>query len=159
MISARIKIGDGQILDTREHGLIYKESDTRFEAPIKKRDTTSYAEEAGEHIDPRTVPDAFDYTVQFIVLAHNKNLQNANHVIAMFNRLLYTRQRGSDIRTYEEVTFYNDFKRVKIVGIPEPIAEAEKLYRRQNGEMMDCAVVKLKIRVTDPSRCDFNMSV
>lgn len=159
MISVRIKIGDGQILDTREYGLIYKESDTRFEAPIKKRDTTSYAEEAGEHIDPRTVPDAFDYTVQFIVLAPNKNLQNANHVIAMFNRLLYTRQRGSDIRTYEEVAFYNDFKRVKIVGIPEPIAEAEKLYRRRNGEMMDCAVVKLKIRVTDPSRCDFNMNV
>lgn len=160
MITARIQIGDGPVLDTyKGHRLIYKESDNRFEAPIKKRDTSSYAEEAGEHTDPRTVQDAFDYSVQFIVEAPNQNLQNANAVIAKFNKLLYTQDTGSDIRTYKEVTFYNDYKRVKIVGVPEPVAEPEKLYRRQRGDMMDCAVVELKIRVSDPSKCDFDMSV
>lgn len=158
MITARIQIGNGQILDTLKHGLIFMESDKRMEAPIKKRDTTSYAEEAGEHTDPRTVQDAFDYKVKFIVEAPNKNLQNANAVIAKFNKLLYTQAANSDIRTYKTVTFYDDYKRVKIVGLPSPIAEVEKLYRRQNGEQMDCAVVELTIRVSDPTKCDFNLS-
>lgn len=160
MITARIQIGDGQILDTYEgYGLIYKESDTRMEAPIKSRDTTSYVEEAGEHIDPRTVQDAFDYKVQFIVEAPNKNLQNANAKIAAFNMSLYTQATDSDIRTYKEVVFYDDYKRVKIVGLPEPIAEPEEFYRRQNGNAMDCVVGVLTIRVSDPTKCDFNMSV
>lgn len=160
MITCRIQIEDGQILDTYEgHKLIYKESDNRTEAPIKKRDTSSYVEQAGENTDPRTVQDAFDYKVQFIIEAPNKNLQNANAVIAAFNKKLYTQPANSDIRTYKEISFYNDYKRVKIVGIPEPIAEPKELYRRQNGEVMDCAVVELTIHVSDPTKCDFDMSV
>lgn len=160
MITSRIQMGNGAILDTYEgHKMIYKESDNRTEAPIKKRDASSYAEQAGENTDRRTVQDAFDYKVQFIIEAPNKNLQNANAVIAAFNKKLYTQPANSDIRTYKEVTFYNDYKRVKIVGIPEPIAEPKELYRRQNGEAMDCAVVELTIHVSDPTKCDFNLSV
>lgn len=160
MITCRIQIENGQILDTYEgHKLIYKEADHRTEAPIKKRDASSYAEQAGENTDRRTVQDAFDYKVQFIIEAPNKNLQNANAVIAAFNKKLYTQPANSDIRTYKEVTFYNDYKRVKIVGIPEPIAEPKELYRRQNGDVMDCAVVELTIHVSDPTKCDFDMSV
>lgn len=168
MIKVRIQIGDGDIKDTLEYGLIFMESDKRMESPIKKRDTTSYAEEAGEHTDPRTVQDAFDYKVKFVVEAPNKNLQNANAVIAKFNKVLYEvvgpnnaayAQGLRHIRHYKTVTFYDDYKRVKIVGLPEPIAEVEKLYRRQSGEQMDCAVVELTIHVSDPTKCDFNMSV
>lgn len=155
-----IKIGDGEVLDSYVgHGLIYLKSDNRTEAPVKKRDTTSYAEEAGDHIDPRTVQNCFDYKVQFIIEAPNKNLQNANAVIAAFNKKLYTQPADSDIRTYKEITFYNDYKRVKIVGLPDPIAEPKELYRRQNGDVMDCAVVELTIHVSDPTKCDFDMSV
>lgn len=158
MIKVRIQIGDGAIKDTLDHGLIFMESDKRMEAPIKKRDSTSYAEEAGEHTDPRTVQDAFDYKVKFIVEAPNKNLQNANAVIAKFNKLLYTQAKDNDIRTYKTVTLYDDYKRVKIVGLPSPIAEVENLYRRQNGSQMDCAVVEMTIRVSDPTKCDFNLT-
>lgn len=160
MITCRIQIEDGPMLDTYEgHKLIYKEADNRTEAPIKKRDVSSYAEQAGENIDRRTVQDAFDYKVQFIIEAPNKNLQNANAVIATFNKKLYAQAAGSNIRTYKEITFYNDYKRVKIVGIPEPIAEPKELYRRQNGSVMDCAIVELTIHVSDPTKCDFDMSV
>lgn len=160
MITCRIQIQDGPVLDTYEgHRLIYKESDNRTEAPIKKRDATSYLEQAGENIDPRTVQDAFDYKVQFIIEAPNKNLQNANAIIAAFNKKIYTQPANSDIRIYKEITFYNDYKRVKIVGIPEPIAEPKELYRRQNGDAMDCAIVELTIHVSDPAKCDFNLSV
>lgn len=156
MIQSRLQIADGDILNLYDgYKLIHMETDTRFEAPIKKRDTTSYAEEAGEHTDPRTVQDAFDYKVTFIVEAPNKNLTNANAVIDEFNRKLYT--QDGEIRTYKEITFYNDFKRIKIVGLPEPIQEAKSLYRRQNGEVMDCAQVKWTIRVSDPTKCDFNL--
>lgn len=156
MIQSRLQIADGDILNLYDgYKLIHMETDTRFEAPIKKRDTTSYAEEAGEHTDPRTVQDAFDYKVTFIVEAPNKDLTNANAVIDEFNRKLYT--QDGEIRTYKEITFYNDFKRIKIVGLPEPIQEAKSLYRRQNGEVMDCAQVEWTIRVSDPTKCDFNL--
>lgn len=159
MITARIQIGDGKILDTYTgHGLIYKESDTRTEAPIKKRDVSSYAETAGENIDPRTVADAFDYKVQFIVEASNKNLENANAIIAKFNQQLYTQKQDSAVRTYQEVTFYNDYKRVKIVGYPEPIDQPKDFFRTKDGKELDCAVVEFTIRVCDPTKCDFNMA-
>lgn len=160
MIRVRLSIGGGGAYDTFETwGLVYLESDTRTEAPIKKRDTTSYAEEAGEHTDPRTVQDAFDHKVKFLVEAPNSNLENANTKIAAFNRALYTQAADSDIRIYKEVALYDDYKRVKIVGIPEPIAEPVSLYRRQNGSVMDCAVVELTIHVSDPTKCNFNLSV
>lgn len=160
MTTARIQIESGQILDTFEgHGMIYLSADNRTEAPIKKRDTTSYAEEAGEHVDPRTVQDAFDHKVKFLIEAPNKNLQNANSKIAAFNRQLYTQASDSDIRTYKTITLYDDYKRVKIVGIPEPIAEPTELYRRQDGSVMDCAIVELVIHVSDPTKCDFDLSV
>lgn len=156
MINVRIKIGDGSVQDTyAAHKLIYQESDHRTEAPIKKRETTSYAEEAGEHIDPRTVQDAFDYKVRFIIDGQNTNLANVNAIVAAFNAKLYTQEAGSDIRTYKEVTFYNDYKRVKIVGLPEPIAEPQELRRSKNG--YDFAIVELTIHVSDPTKCDFNL--
>lgn len=160
MITTRIKIGNGAIVDTtRTWGLIYIEADKRTEAPIKQRDATTYIGEAGEHTDPRTVQAAFDYTVKFLIEAPNTNMSNANARIAAFNKALYTQETGSVIRTYKTVTFYNDRDRVKIVGIPEPIAEPTEFYRRQDGSVMDCVEVELKIRVTDPTQCDFSLKV
>lgn len=159
MIRARLKIGGGAIEDTYDKwGFIYLESDNRTEASVKSHDKSSYVGQAGENIDPRTVQDAFDYKVKFIIEAPNKNLENANAKIAAFNKALYTQASGSDTREFKTVEFWNDYKRVKIVGIPEPIAEPEKLHRRKNGKVMDCAVVEFKIRVNNPTKCDFNLS-
>ena len=158
MINVRIKIGDGAIEDTfTAHKLIYMDADNWTEAPIKKRDVTAYAEKAGDNTDPRTVQDAFDYKVRFIIDGQNTNLANVNAAIATFNAKLYTQPANSDIRTYKEVTFYNDFKRVKIVGLPEPIAEPKEMKRSRNG--YDFAEVELVIHVSDPTKCDFNLSV
>lgn len=158
MINVRIKIGDGVIEDTfTSHKLIYIGADNRTEAPIKKRDASSYVEQAGENTDPRTVQDAFDYKVRFIIDGQNTSLANVNVVIAAFNRKLYTQSAGSDIRTYKEVTFYNDFRRVKIVGLPEPITEPTKMSRSKNG--YDFAEVEFVIHVSDPTKCNFEKSV
>lgn len=155
MINVRLQIEDGKILDTFDaYGLIYKESDNRTEAPIKARESSSYAEEAGEHIDPRTLQDAFDYKVKFILLTPHKNLKNANVAIDKFNKLLYTQQADSDVRIYKEVAFFNDFKHVKIVGLPEPIAQPTNFYPGRE----DCTEVEFVIRVSDPTKCDFNLS-
>ncbi len=160
MIRTRIQIGDGTIEDFySKWGFIYMDADERTEAPVKERAVSNYAEEAGEHTDPRTVQAPFDYTAKFLIEAPNKNLLNANAKIAAFNAALYSQQEGSDIRRYKTVTFYNDYNRVKIVGIPEPIAEPASFYRRQDGSQMDCAEVELKIRVGDPKQCDFNLSL
>lgn len=158
MINVRIKIGDGAIEDTfAAHKLIYMDADNRTEAPIRKRDVTSYAEEAGEHTDPRTVQDAFDYKVQFIIDGQDKDFKRVNSIIAAFNSKLYTQETGSDIRTYKEVTFYNDFKPCKIVGLPEPIAECKEFKKSSNG--YEFAQVEFVIHVSDPTKCNFEKSV
>lgn len=160
MIESRIQIGDGATEDFRSKwGFIYMDADERTEAPIKKRDAISYVEEAGEHTDPRTVQAAFDYTAQFLIEAPNYNMRNANSVIAKFNKALYTQEADSGIRHYKRVTFFNDHNRVKIVGLPEPIAEPKEFYRRDDGSQMDCVLVELKIRVDNPAACDFDLSV
>lgn len=158
MINVRIKIGDGAIEDTfTAHKLIYIDADNRTEAPIKKRDVSSYVEQAGENADPRTVQDAFDYKVQFIIDGQDKDLKRVNSIIAAFNRKLYTQPANSDIRTYKEVTFYNDFKPCKIVGLPEPIAECKEFKKSKNG--YEFAQVELVIHVSDPTKCNFEKSV
>lgn len=158
MINVRIKIGDGAIEDTyTAHKLIYMDADNRTEAPIKKRDVTTYAEQAGDNTDPRTVQDAFDYKVQFIIDGQDKDLKRVNSIIAAFNKKLYTQPANSDIRTYKEVTFYNDFKPCKIVGLPEPIAECKEFKKSRNG--YEFAQVEFVIHVNDPKKCNFEKSV
>lgn len=157
MINVRIKIGDGAIEDTfTAHKLIYMDADNRTEAPIKKRDVTTYAEQAGDNTDPRTVQDAFDYKAQFIIDGQDKDLKRVNSIIAAFNKKLYTQPANSDIRTYKEVTFYNDFKPCKIVGLPEPIAECKEFKKSKNG--YEFAQVEFVIHVSDPTKCDFNLT-
>lgn len=157
MINVRIKIGGGAVEDMfAAHKLIYMDADNRTEAPIKKRDSTSYAEEAGEHTDPKTVQDAFDYKVTFIIDGQDKDLKRVNDIIDVFNKKLYTQEAGSNIRTYKEVTFYNDFKPHKIVGIPEPIAECKEFRKSRNG--YEFAQVELTIHVSDPRKCEFRAS-
>lgn len=158
MINVRIQIGDGATEDTfAAHGLIYMDADNRTEAPIKKRDATSYVEQAGDNTDPRTVQDAFDYKAQFIIDGQDKDLKRVNSIVAAFNKKLYTQEEGSDIRTYKEVTFYNDFKPHKIVGLPEPIAECKEFKKSKNG--YEFAQVELVIHVSDPTKCNFEKSV
>lgn len=158
MINVRIKIGDGAIEDTfAAHKLIYIDADNRTEAPIKKRDVSSYVEQAGDNTDPRTVQDAFDYKAQFIIDGQDKDLKRVNSIIAAFNKKLYTQEADSDIRIYKEVTFYNDFKPCKIVGIPEPIAECKEFKKSING--YEFAQVEFVIHVSDPKKCNFEKSV
>lgn len=156
MIRVRLQIGDGDIADTADnYGLVYVSADSRFAAPIKEFEKTSYPEEEGEHIHAKTVSDAFDYKVTWFVKADG-SLNNANAVIARFNSLLYTQE--GDIKTFKQVMFYNDYKKVKIVGTPALIQEATEFWRDQNGKQHDVVQVEWVIRVSKPSLCDFNLT-
>lgn len=165
MITARIQIENGQILDTYEGwGFIVMGNGNdkkHFAPPEKKRDKSSYIEEAGAHEDPRTVDDEFDYKIEFLIETPNKNLVNANAKIKAWNDAVRERKAGSDIKRCKAVTLYDDRMRNKIVGIPEIISEVDSddFYRRQDGSGMDCVVVPLTIHVSDPTKCDFNLSV
>ena len=155
MIKVRLKIGDGAVVDTeQQYGFIYLDSDKRVGAPTKGFEKTSYPEEEGEHILPKTVDDAFDYKVKFFVQADS--VENANAKIAAFNASLYT--KSGDVKTYKSVTFYNDYKRHKIVGYPSEIAEAEDFWRDPSNQVNDIVIIEWKIRVTEPSLCDFNLA-
>lgn len=164
-MTARIQIEDGQILDTYEGwGFIVMgngDDKKHFAPPEKKRDKSSYAEEAGAHEDPRTVDDEFDYKIEFLIETPNQNLINANSKIKAWNDAVRERKAGSDVKRCKTVTLYDDRMRCKIVGIPEIIAEVDSndFYRRHDGSVMDCVVVPLTIHVNNPNLCDFNMNV
>lgn len=157
MIKVRLQINNGDILDTIDaYGLVYVSSDHRFEAPIKEFDKTSYPEQEGENIIAKTVSDAFDYKVKWFVKADG-SLANANKVIANFNAKLYSKAEGQDVLTFNTVTFYNDYKKVKIVGTPSLIQEATEFWRDANGKQHDVVCVEWVIRVSKPSACNFNL--
>lgn len=156
MIRVRLQIGDGDIADTADnYGLVYVSADSRFEAPIKEFEKTSYPEQEGENISPITVSDAFDYKVKWFVAAKN-SIVNANKIIAAFNHLLYT--PVGDLKTFKQVVFYNDYKKVKIVGTPTLIQEATEFWRDAQGKQHDVVCVEWVIRVSKPSLCDFNLT-
>lgn len=156
MIRVRLKIGDGAIVDTETaYGFIYLDSDKIVGAPSKGYESTSYPEEEGEHIIPKTVDAPFDYKVKFFIQA--SSLENANDRIADFNALLFTPVTGKDTKMANEVEFYNDYKRHKIVGYPQPISEATDFWRDRKNQLQDIVIVEFQIRVTKPSLCDFNL--
>lgn len=156
MIKVRLQIGSGQILDTEEaYGLVYLDSDKRVGPDSKGFESTSYPEQDGENILPKTVDAPFDYTVKFFIRADS--VKNANSKIAEFNALLYTQAQDSDVKEYKQVTFYNDYKRHKIVGYPMPISEATDFWRDRTNQALDVVCVEWVIRVNRPKLCDFNI--
>ena len=160
MINVSIKIGEngaGKVDTFDQYGFAYLSSDNRFAPPSKGFGTTKYPEEEGEHTDAKTVDDAFDYKIRFLVGPTNGYIKNANLLIKNFNEKLYEHEiNEGDIKTFKQVTFYNTYKKVKIVGYPSPIAEATSFWRDKFGQVSDAVEVELTLRVTKPSLCDFN---
>lgn len=157
MITTRIKIGTGagDPVDTQTYGLVYLDSDKRTAAPTKGLESTTYPEEEGEHILAKTVDDAFDYKVKFFIQA--TSLANANARVKAFNDSILPLSNGQ--RTAQLITFYNDYKRHKIVGYaPQPMAEPTEFWRDPKSQVNDIVVVEFTIRVTKPSLCDFNLT-
>lgn len=154
MIKVRIKIGSGSIVDTEDtYGFVYLDSDKRFAAETKGFEATSYPEEEGEHIIPKTVDAPFDYKVKFFVQADTLN--NANAKIKAFNDALYSPTQGSTVKTFNKVVFYNDYKQQRIEGYPMPISEATDFWRDPSNQVNDIVIVEFTIRVTKPSLCEY----
>lgn len=155
MIRVRLFIDGmtGDPLDTEtKWKLIYVSADNRVSAPIKPFEKTTYPEQEGENIYNKTVDDAFDYKVTWLIKA---TLDDANAIISTFNSEI---MNNNGIKEFRRVTFYNDYKKVKIVGIPSPISEATEFWRDANGKQHDVVKVEWTIRVDKPSLCDFNYS-
>lgn len=156
MIKSRIKIGDGQIYDFESaYGFVQVSSDDIFGAPIKEFETTSYAEESGVHIFPMSVHDTFEYKAQFFINAKG-GVNQANWAIEKFNNTISVEKDG--VRAFKEITFYNDYKGVKIVGYPKPIDKATEFWRDKTGKFHDVVCVELTIKVVAPEKCNFNLA-
>lgn len=154
MITVRLKIGSGNIVDTTTYGLVYIDSDKVVGPQIKDFESTQYPEEEGEHIIPKTVDAPFDYKVKFFIRA--TSLNDANKLIDTFNASLYAATQNSDVKTFSQVTFFNDYKRHKIVGYPHPISEATDFWRDPKSALNDIVIVEWTIRVTQPSLCEYS---
>lgn len=156
---ADIQIDNGERQDTRDaFGLIYLSSDKWLAAPTRAYTASSYAEEAGEHIDNRTTEEAYDYKITFLVEVFSKQINDGIHVntrIAQLNNAMFAKSADSDILTARQVTIYDLTKHRKIVGFPKRISEPkdENIFYYKNQEL---AVIELSLRVTDPTLCDFD---
>lgn len=158
MIKVRLQIGSGDAVDTyAAYNFIYLSADNRFGAPVKELESTSYPEEPGKHYYNKTVSDAFDYKVKFLVDSGG-SLTAVNSKIAAFNALLYSENATTHVKTLNKVIFFNDFKNVKIVGYAEPIAEATEFWKDRNGVSSSFAEVEFTIHVENPLDCNFNYS-
>ena len=155
MIKSRIKIENGKIYDFETmFGFVQVNSDNIFAAPVKAFEQTSYPEQAGVNILPVTVDDTFEYKVTFFINAKG-GLDNANWKIEEFNAAIAKEVDG--IKQIKQITFYNDYKKVKIVGYPTPISNATEFWRDSSGKTHDVVCVELVIKVTNPSLCNFNL--
>ena len=155
-----MKIGSGNVVDSTTYGLVYLDSDKRVGAEIKSFESTSYPEEEGEHVIPKAVDAPFDYKVKFFIQADSLN--NANAKIKAFNDALFDYQLDSnsqptDVKVFKQVEFYNDYKRHKIVGYPQPMAEATEFWRDGSNQVNDVVVVEWTIKVNKPSLCNFSL--
>lgn len=156
MINVRLQIGTGEAVDTyAAYKFIYLSADNRVGAPMKELESTSYPEEPGKHFYAKTVSDAFDYKVTFLVESGG-SLATVNSKIADFNTLLYSEDSTTHIKTLNKVTFFNDYKNVKIVGYPVLISEATDFWKDKNGRSSSFAQVEFTIHVENPMDCDFN---
>ena len=156
MIKSNIQIENDVVMDFYDaFGFIYVDADERT-APDEKQDAvSSYAEEAGEYRDGRTVYAPFDYTAKFIIEAPNKDLTNVNAKIKAFNDAIRADEGG--VLRKRKISFYNLLNRVKIVGYPELISVPTKVYHSNAYGGLDFALVELKIRVSNPKECNFNL--
>lgn len=155
MIKSRIKIGDSDILDFESaYGFVQVSSDSLFAAPIKAFEQTSYPEQSGVNILPITVDDTFEYKATFFIKSKG-GVESANWRIAEFNKAISEVDRG--VRKVKQIAFYNDYKKIKIVGYPKPIQSATEFWRDSSGRLHDVVCVELIIKVTDPSLCNFNL--
>ena len=153
MIRARIQIEDGELYDiTDQFGFIYINGDKIFSAPIKEFEKTSYPEQPGYNIYPKTVDDGFGYKVKLFIKADT--ISRANNKILNFNNRLFS--KSGDIKTFKQITFYDDYKNVKIVGYPKPISEATDFYRDRNNSVYDIVCCDFIIEVNKPNLCDFD---
>lgn len=154
MIRVRIKIGsdsEAEIHDTLDYGLVYLDSDKRVGPDKKDFEVTSYPEQDGENVLPKTTNAPFDYKVKFFI--QSSSVDNANDIIDDFNKMLYT--QSGDVKTFKQVTFYNDYKGHKIVGYPSEIANATEFWRDRNNQALDVVVVEWNIRANSPKLCEF----
>lgn len=157
MLKAYLKIGDsGQKTDMEDYGFIYLDSDKRLGADSKGFESTAYPEEEGEHIIPKTVDAAFDYTAKFFIQPSDGTLGTANAKIAAFNATLHGEPDANGLKEYYQVAFYNDTKRHKIVGYPKEIPEATDFWADPKNQLNDIVLVEWTIRVTKPSLCNFS---
>jgi hypothetical protein len=156
MIKAQIKIGsDGEFKDTYDtYGLCYIEADKTVGPSAKDFEATSYPEEEGENILPKSVDEAFDFKVVFLVEAHDDLGQVAARVKA-FNAALYAATEESDTKEFKQVSLQIPTRNITVVGYPKPISSATDYWYDSDNNKADAALVEFTIRVNKPSLCTF----
>lgn len=165
MIRSLIQIEDGEVQDFyKAYGFVYLDADERT-APDEKEDAVSnYAEQAGENRDGRTVDAPFDYKAKFLIEAPNYDLTNVNVKVNDFNRAVreYIKDpntgKDTDVKRKKEITFYNLLNRAKVCGHPDVVAVPTECYNSTTKGVLEFAEVELRIRVTTPSKCDFELN-
>ena len=144
--------GDPVIYNTQEKWDLHLGKSTDiFYPPMKDFESEEYPELHGEILYPYTTFKSFDYVVSFIYVG---SLLEANAKIKELFDSLYVPVLGrEDLLRAKQVTVFNDYKGVKIVGYPTSSKFSEYIWQEETGVIR----FDFSLKVAKPQLCDFNM--
>lgn len=145
----RIKIGSDAIKNMETDLKFYlMESTDILTPPQREYETEVFPESSGVSIYPVTSDEQFDYNIK---LCYFGSEDSANLAISAFNTSLFT--KIGDLKTAKELTIYNDFKRVMVVGYVKSI----KTDTTNSIKSRDVVIFDFLVQVTNPNKCNFNL--
>lgn len=145
----RIKIGDGAIQDAQATWRFHlMNSPDMIVAPQRDYEVENYPEVDGSLIYPYTSKEPFDYKLTFCFFG---DIDTTNNVIADFYDSLFETESGTDRKKAKELTIYNDYKNVIIVGYAKNIETNDYMVEARNGVVL----FDLTIYVAEPKKCNF----
>lgn len=143
----RIQIGADPIINMQTGlGFHLMESPDILNAPQRAYETETYPENSGVKVFPVTTTEQFDYKVK---LCYFGSISTANTAIVNFYSSLFT--KTGDLMKAKEVSLFNDFKGVKVVGL----AKSQDISKTLFEVAKDVVMFDFTIQVANPNKCIF----
>lgn len=140
-----LQIENGAIIDMERMGFFLMKSPDLLVPKQRNYETESYPEIDGQKIYPKTTYEQFDYKVKMLFMG---DLDTMNEAIRDLWKLFFTTTSGTSIRTAKEITIYNYYKDIAIVGYADEMPGSDTFIEVEKGVW----IFDLNIKVMEPAR-------
>lgn len=143
----RLQIEDGDIVNLESMGFHLMESTNVVVPPQRDYETEDFPENDGVKVYKRVAYKSFDYTVKLLYMGDLDGLNEA--IRAFWNSMFSGAGFGDDTRVPYNITLYNDYKAVAMVGIAKSISDMEQIIEVRKG----CYILEFTMLVPEPKKC------